>query len=438
MGYKHLQGNNNYFIAVIMTTTSGNNETALYGKPSMDSVGLVIGLTIFYVLIAICAIASNITVLIAIARRLVPRNTVNVFFSSLAVSDLLMVVLSLLDCCAYLNGGWVFGKFTCKIQSLLLEVSFSASTLTLVAVSCERYLLICQPHMRQRSIKNIYHLLAFVWILSLGIASPLLDGYIVFEDIDKNDKTRQLVCTNKGWSTRYRIIYYSTYSMVVYVTPLLVMAFTHWRISRSVRKHHRRATSFSPAPRFFEHKDRTDSPCLTIKEGSPDDKNTMEETELPKNRFHKVLLGSIMQLRANRSSVENIHKRNDRRIKAVRMLFVVTVAFFILWTPFIIMRVVSLSGRIIDSYLYKFSEILVFSSTAVNGFIYAYMSTPFRKAFKAILCCHSKTRIMSSLALSAFNSLSDDNKATIRSTGSTTNKDGACFFSRKRKNSSSD
>ena len=67
----------------------------------------------------------------------------------------------------------------------------------------------------------------------------------------------------------------------------------------------------------------------------------------------------ITQLKTKRSSVESLYKRNDRRIKAVRMLFVVTVSFFLLWTPFIIMRIVTLSGRRIDSYLYKFSEILV-------------------------------------------------------------------------------
>ena len=36
---------------------------------------------------------------------------------------------------------------------------------------------------------------------------------------------------------------------------------------------------------------------------------------------------------------------------------------------------------------------LILSSTAVNGFIYAYMSPPFRKAFKAILFCQNTDEI---------------------------------------------
>ena len=377
-----------------MPTSNVNNTTTTYEKPSLDSIGIVGGLVTFYVLVDTCAIASNITILIAIVRRLVPRNTVNVFFSSLAVSDILMVVLSLLDCFAYLNGSWEFGESICKIQSLFLEVSFSASTLTLVAVSCERYLLICQPHMKRRTLRNIYYLLAAVWIVSFMITSPLLHGYIVYEDIDDIAKTRELVCGNKGWSRKYLLIYYSTYSMVVYLLPLLLMAFTHWRISRSVRDNHRRQ-KFSQASRLFEENNKNQTACLTVKEESSGGSDITEESnDVKPNGFHKVLLGPILQLKMKASYVEREHKRNDRRIKAVRMLFVVTVTFFILWTPFIILRVVDLCGRHIDSYIYKFSEILILSSTAVNGFIYAYMSPPFRKAFKAILCCQEKSDII--------------------------------------------
>ena len=375
-------------------STSIVNNTTNYGKPSLDSIGIVGGLVTFYVLVATCALASNITILIVIVRRLVPRNTVNVFFSSLAVSDILMVALSLLDCSAYLNGSWELGESTCKIQSVLLEVSFSASTLTLVAVSCERYLLICQPHMKRRTLRNIYYLLAAVWIVSFMITSPLLHGYIVYEDIDDIAKTRELVCGNKGWSRRYRLIYYSTYSMVVYVIPLLMMAFTHWRISRCVRENHRRQQK-SHISHLFDGKSENLAVCLSLKEESSGGSDTAEESnDMKPNGIHKVLLAPIMQLKLKASFAERELKRNDRRIKAVRMLFVVTVTFFLLWTPFIIMRIFVLAGKHIDSNVYKFSEILIFKSTAVNGFIYAYMSPPFRKAFKVILCCQEKTDII--------------------------------------------
>ena len=211
------------------TITTANVTTTLFNSPAIDSLSSAIGLMLFYVLVSICAIMSNITILVSIARHLVPQNTVNKFFASLAVSDLLMVVLSFLDCCAYLNGGWVFGEVTCKIQSHLLEISFSASTLTLVAVFCERYLLICCPHAVDRrrshhchSIRNVNYLIASVWILSFLVTSPLLHGYIVRAGIDYEDHTKELVCGNTGWLEEYRLVYYGTYSIVVYIVPLLL------------------------------------------------------------------------------------------------------------------------------------------------------------------------------------------------------------------------
>ena len=68
-------------MAATYSTTTANTTTTLFNSPTLDSVGLVVGLVIFYVMVSTCAIVSNITILIAIGRRLVPRNTVNVFFS---------------------------------------------------------------------------------------------------------------------------------------------------------------------------------------------------------------------------------------------------------------------------------------------------------------------------------------------------------------------
>ena len=382
-----------------MMSSTNNTTLPEYTKPSLDSIGLVAGLVIFYVVVAACAISSNVTILIAIVRRLVPRNTVNVFFSSLAASDLLMTVLSFLDCIAYLNGSWEFGEGICKIQSLFLEVCFTASTFTLVAVSCERYLLICKPRMRRRTLRNIYLVLCGVWVAAFVITSPLLHGYIVYDDVDHEARTRESVCANKGLSAQHTLVYYSTYSTITYLIPLLIMAFTHWRISESVRENELRGKSASAGKRYSDermpvhYKPRRDEEKSTPDLSSAHNVAAAVSKGVEKSRsLPEIFIGLSLKIRS--SSAEREKKKNDRRIKAVRMLFVVTVTFFCLWTPFIIMRVVVLAGGLINAYVYKFAEILILSSTAVNGFIYAYMSPPFRRAFKAILCCQQKSTII--------------------------------------------
>ena len=71
-----------------------SNRTMLeYGRPTRDSLGLTVGLVIFYSAVLLTALTSNIFILLAVFRGFVPLNTVNTFLSSLAFSDFIMVVL---------------------------------------------------------------------------------------------------------------------------------------------------------------------------------------------------------------------------------------------------------------------------------------------------------------------------------------------------------
>lgn len=370
--------------------SSGNNtSTDVYHRPLIASGGLLAGLVTFYSIVSFIAVTSNMLILLTILRRFVVRNTVNVFLASLAVSDLIMVLLSLFDCFAFINGSWIFGLWTCKLQSVFIEVGFTASTITLVAVSCERYLLICHPHMKRRSVRAIYFIVVSVWGGAVAICSPLLDGYIVYKDIDTKEKTEELVCANKRWELRYQRLFYMVYSLITYLIPLIMMAFAHWRISMAVKGRRPSMTLMNP--------DKKHSVCFTIKEESSGGSGDMtaENNEYKRKAsggVHKTLLGS---LKRKTSHIERDINRRERRIKAVRLLFVVTVTFIALWTPFILLRLVLLSGGKVNDYLYKFSEVLILSSTAVNGFIYAFMSPPFRKGFKAILCCQRRGNVYS-------------------------------------------
>ena len=341
--------------------------------------GLTIGLVFFYSTVAFTAIVSNILILMAVFRQVVPRNTVNIFLSSLAMSDLLMVILSIFDCVAFVFGSWIFGEGWCKTQSYLLEVSFCASTFTLVAVSCERYLLLCFPHKKRRTKRAIYKMVLFVWLISLCVCSPLLHGYAVTKSTKSPGKI-ELVCTNALWSIKHQRLFYGLYSVMVYLLPLIIMAFVHWRISCSVKQKNKKASGNE----LLEKPVKKSSICFTIQE---EGNNTVSEPNY--SGVHKALLQTFGTLKRKINSLERDKVRASKRMKAIRLLFVVTVTFFVLWSPFTLFRILRLAGIGISGYLYKFSELLIFSSTAVNGFIYAFMSLPFRNSFKALIMCQA-------------------------------------------------
>ena len=381
-----------------------------------DSIEAVIGLVFFYTFVAILALLSNIFILVTVIKRYVSRNTVNTFLCSLATSDLFMVVFSIMDFATFLKGTWIFGLWFCKIQSYILEISFTASTLTLVAVSVERYLLICHPYMKRRSIQSIYKVLGCVWMIAFVLCSPLLHGYSVTPNVNEDNKP-YLRCHN-NWGKKGELIFYGTYSVITYLLPFVVMAFAHWRISLSVKENNdRRASAQSTLI-----KEKKISVCYTIREEGSSTTSTekaIEETETSTLQSHslpKSFVKSISGLNTRTRSVTIADReisRKEKRVKAIRLLFVVTVTFFALWTPFVFLRLIRDAGVTVNTYIYTFAEIIIFSSTAVNGFIYAFMSRPFRNAFKAILCCRTQQQSLSRDSAPSYSN-SEDNRLSNR------------------------
>ena len=248
--------------------------------------------------------------------------------------------------------------------------------------------------MKKRSIKATCMMIVFVWLLAIVICSPLLHGYVVYFHLDHVARTKELVCANIGWPDKYRIIYYYTYSIIVYFIPLVVMVWAHWRISKNIHDTARRP---SLIPIQSEGKKmQSVNVCSTIQEedsGISAGEMPTNESETPKPKCsptNRGFLTSVSTLsRKLRREADRDYNRREKRIRVIKILFVVTITFFVLWTPFIFMRLIMLAGIDVNEYIYKFSEVLLLSSTAVNGFIYAFMSPSFRKAFKMICVCRS-------------------------------------------------
>jgi len=409
----------------IGSSAYNNSSTELgNGGENADTTSLVFVLITFYILVALLAMASNIIILVTVIFRYVSRNTVNIFLCSLAASDLTMVILSMLDFATFLIGSWVFSEEVCKFQSYVLEISFTASTLTLVAVSVERYLLICRPYTKRRSHRSIYKILIGVWVVAAIICAPLLHGYAVTSEINIKTGDVEKVCHNYNWGKKGELGFYAGYSVITYIFPLVVMSFAHWRISVSVKENNdRRASAQSTLI-----KEKKSSVCYTIREEpsstTSTEKTATEEIEpaqpQPHNGLSKTFFKSISGLSNRTRSSPAIAAeltRREKRMNAIRLLFVVTVIFFTLWTPFIFMRLIRDAGVEVYDIIYKFSEIIIFSSTAVNGLIYAFMSRPFRNAFKAILCCKTRRELVSRDSGPSMSN-SEDNRLSNRANSS--------------------
>ena len=303
-----------------------NNATTVEQTDRL-STGVLVGYLIFYGLVVGWAIIGNTFVIIAVCKYRYMQKKMNIFIANLALSDLLFALLSAFDCVAYLQDGWYSGNISCKIQSCLIEVGYTASILTLAVMSLERYLAICRSQPSTGGKRTVAMLLISIWVFSFMFCSVLFYAYRV-RDFSKAIK--RPLCVNDAWPNSSRLAFYVTHSVVVYLLPLILMAWAHLRILRTINAHR--------VPSVTGH--------------------------LP---GQKARTGSM------------------KKRRAVRLLKTITVVFFVLWTPFIFVRLIKYFDVSVNTWLWKASQLLILSSTSVNSLIYAYLCRSFRNCFRDLL-----------------------------------------------------
>ncbi|XP_013790108.1 cholecystokinin receptor type A-like, partial [Limulus polyphemus] len=128
-----------------------------------------------YVITFMIGATGNIIVIAVMIGDRTSRNVTNIFLVSLAVADLLLLVICApLDVTHYLVMQWDQEGTVCKIAAYAEQLSAFASILNLVAVTLERFVVIVFP-IKSRSLctmNNFKKLMIGVWVVSLLLATP--------------------------------------------------------------------------------------------------------------------------------------------------------------------------------------------------------------------------------------------------------------------------
>ncbi len=172
-------------------------------------------------LIALTIIGNVLILIVKLYRRkLKSFNSGDLFIVNLAVCDLNKTW------CVFLiwiyNGqiykSWQFNDISCSILMKLVIILLSVSSLTLLVLTTERYLLVVKPFNRSFTFKRAQILLAVIWLtfIVMGLI-PHLMSYGVYE-VDGARQCRSSVTSKIALSA---VVFY--FIVVIFIPCILIM-----------------------------------------------------------------------------------------------------------------------------------------------------------------------------------------------------------------------
>uniref|UniRef100_A0A671Z4K3 Neuromedin U receptor 1 n=1 Tax=Sparus aurata TaxID=8175 RepID=A0A671Z4K3_SPAAU len=295
-----------------------------------------------YLVIFLVGVLGNVLTCTVIARNKVMWTPTNYYLFSLAVSDLLVLLLGMpLELYElWQNYPFLLGKGGCYFKTFLFETVCLASILNVTALSVERYIAVVHP-LRAKYVVTRTHakrLILTVWGVSVLFALPntSLHGIdMLYRNLTSPAGNISVVIPDSAICTLLKPQW--MYNLTIQVTTLL----------------------------FFI------LPMLTI--------STLY-----------MLIGLQLKREKMRQALE---QQKARRRQVTKMLFVLVVVFAICWAPFHTDRLMwsfisdwTDKNREIFEYVHIVSGVFFYLSSTVNPILYNLMSTRFREMFKEVMC----------------------------------------------------
>ncbi|KAK1171506.1 neuromedin-B receptor-like [Acipenser oxyrinchus oxyrinchus] len=294
-----------------------------------------------YILIITVGLLGNITLVKIFITNSAMRSVPNIFISSLAAGDLLLLVTCVpIDASRYFFEEWIFGTVACKLIPVIQLTSVGVSVFTLTALSADRYKAIVNPMDIQKSSAVLWTCLKAVaiWIISVLLAIPEAIFSQVVHISDNN--VSFTACVPYPLSEELHPKIHSVMIFMVYfIVPLTIISVYYYHIARTLIK-----SAHNMPGEFSEHTKR----------------------------------------------------QMETRKRLAKIVLVFVGLFALCWFPnHVLYMYRSFNYREIDSSLAHLvitllARILSFSSSCVNPFALYLLSESFRRHFNSHLHCQRK------------------------------------------------
>lgn len=314
-----------------------------------DSVKVVAQMAVFTFII-ITAIVGNSLICVSVVKFRHLRTNTNFILLSLALTDLSMVIIMILNAVTTVTGEWIFGEWCCRaVASIGLTLSF-ISILHLCVLSVDRYIAIQKPFRYQFIVtrRRVMTTLLLIWLFVVVILNvPLAD----FEF--RADTYGCASLSTQGSSRDSPYIFFLVALFVI--LPFAIICFSNAVVFK---------TAFSQA-RQLSRVERS------LRESSADICEQHEPQKAEK-------------------TVDNHSLK--REIKSARTFALVVGIFLLCYTPFYTAGTYrKIAGPIkVPRNVMIITMWIAFANSFCNPIVYGLRYTPFQKAFKQLCFCGRK------------------------------------------------
>ncbi|KAM4728023.1 neuromedin-U receptor 1-like [Anableps anableps] len=328
---------------------------------------------ITYLVIFMVGVLGNSLTCAVILRYKVMQTPTNYYLLSLAISDLLVLLLGMpLELYEMQqNYPFLLGEGGCYFKIFLFEMVCFASILNVTALSVERYVAVVHPlkvkYLATRA--HVKRVILVLWGLSMLCAVPnaSMHGIVVVPPWFGREFPRSAICNLVKPAWMYKMIILIS-TLVFFALPLLIISILYLLIG--LQLHREKIRNLAAA----NNSSRTDS----------------------MSRSHK----------------QRLSKRN---LQVTKMLCVLVIVFSLCWAPFHVDRLmwgyIDLSSpqhQMIFESVHIISGVCFYLSSVVNPILYNLMSTRFRERFSHITCHFKGCLARSHFRMSQRSTLSEE------------------------------
>uniref|UniRef100_A0A8C5MEY2 Growth hormone secretagogue receptor type 1 n=1 Tax=Leptobrachium leishanense TaxID=445787 RepID=A0A8C5MEY2_9ANUR len=215
---------------------SGSNHTT-DSEDTLFDIQVLIPVTIVCILLFLLGVTGNVITVLVFKRYKDMRSTVNMYLSSMAVSDILIFLGMPSDLYRiWKYKPYFFGDFTCKFLVYLSETCTYCTILHITAVSVERYLAICFPLKAKIMItkRRVKVVIVLLWIFAVTTAGPILFLYGV-EHPPGSQPEESMECKYREQSAQSGLLQIMTWvSTIYFFIPVFILSLLYGLICKTL------------------------------------------------------------------------------------------------------------------------------------------------------------------------------------------------------------